>query len=98
VRSRVGDAGCRADLAALELLGLTSAAEIGDVARSGSPRKLIGYAGPAPRINQSGERSRTSALSKTGSRTLRWAAVEAAHHAWRPTNPWHMGLLDLALR
>jgi hypothetical protein len=20
---------------------------------------------------------------------LRWAAVEAAQHAWRPTNPWH---------
>jgi hypothetical protein len=38
---------------------------------------------------QSGERSRTGALSKAGSRTLRWAAVEAAHHAWPPTNPWH---------
>ena len=72
-----------------ELLGLTLAAEIGDVARFGSPRKLIGYAGLAPRVSQSGERSRTGALSKAGSRTLRWAAVEAAHQAWRPTNPWH---------
>ena len=81
-----------------ELLGLTIAAEIGDVARFGSPRKLIGYAGLAPRINQSGERSRTGALSKAGSRTLRWAAVEAAHQSWRPTNPWHQLYTQLAAR
>ena len=72
-----------------DLLGLTLASEIGDVARFGSARKLIGYAGLAPKIDQSGDRSRTGALSKAGSRTLRWAAVEAAQHAWRPTNPWH---------
>jgi transposase len=80
------------------LLGLTLASEIGDVARFGSPRKLIGYAGLAPKINQSGDRSRTGALSKAGSRTLRWAAVEAAQHAWRPTNPWHQLYTDLARR
>ena len=38
--------------------------------------------------------SRTGALSKAGSRTLRWAAVEAAQHAWRPTNPWHQLYTD----
>jgi transposase len=81
-----------------DLLGLTLASEIGDVARFGSPRKLIGYAGLAPKINQSGDRSRTGALSKAGSRTLRWAAVEAAQHAWRPTNPWHQLYTDLAER
>jgi transposase len=81
-----------------DLLGLTLASEIGDVARFGSPRKLIGYAGLAPKINQSGDRSRTGALSKAGSRTLRWAAVEAAQHAWRPTNPWHQLYTDLARR
>ena len=81
-----------------DLLGLTLASEIGDVARFGSPRKLIGYAGLAPKINQSGDRSRTGALSKAGSRTLRWAAVEAAQHAWRPTNPWHQLYTDVAGR
>jgi transposase len=81
-----------------ELLGLTIAAEIGDIARFGSPRKLIGYAGLAPRVNQSGERSRTGALSKAGSRTLRWAAVEAAHQAWRPSNPWHELYTQLVAR
>jgi transposase len=81
-----------------ELLGLTLAAEIGDVARFPSARKLIGYAGMAPRVSQSGDRSRTGALSKAGSKTLRWAAVEAAHQAWRPTNPWHELYLSIAAR
>ena len=80
------------------LLGLTIASEIGDVARFGSPRKLVGYAGMAPKVSQSGDRSRTGALSKAGSRTLRWAAVEAAQHAWRPTNPWHQLYTDVAKR
>src|SRR3954447_21127209 len=62
------------------LLGLTLASEIGDVARFGSPRKLIGYAGLAPKINQSGDRSRTGALSKAGSRKL-----ARAPRAGRPT-------------
>jgi len=46
------------------LLGLTIAAEIGEVARFRAPAKLIGYAGLAPRVKQSGDRSRTGALSK----------------------------------
>ena len=81
-----------------ELLGLTLASEIGDISRFASPRKLIGYAGLAPKINQSGDRSRTGALSKAGSRTLRWAAVEAAQHAWRESNPWHQLYSDIAAR
>ena len=80
------------------LLGLTLASEIGDVARFASARKLIGYAGLSPKINQSGDRSRTGSLSKAGSRTLRWAAVEAAQHAWRESNPWHRLYTDLAQR
>jgi transposase len=80
------------------LLGLTFAAEIGQVSRFPSPRKLVGYAGLAPRISQSGERSATGALSKAGSRTLRWAAVEAANQAWRPANPWHEHYLRIAAR
>ena len=100
VRSRAPTRACpaRHDPGIGDLLGLTLASEIGDVARFSSPRKLIGYAGLAPKINQSGDRSRTGALSKAGSRTLRWAAVEAAQHAWRPSNPWHQLYSDLAQR
>lgn len=80
------------------VLGLTIAAEIGDVARFQSARKLVGYAGLAPRIKQSGERARNGELSKAGSRTLRWAAVEAAQGAWRSSNPWHRLYTDVKKR
>ena len=80
------------------LLSLTFAAEIGEVARFSSPGKLVGYAGLAPRVSQSGERSQTGALSKAGSRTLRWAAVEAANQAWRPSSPWQAHYLRVSAR
>lgn len=72
-----------------ELLALTIAAEIGEISRFASARKLIGYAGLAPTIKQSGQSSWTGRISKAGSPTLRWAAIEAAQHSWRPTNPWN---------
>jgi hypothetical protein len=53
-----------------ELLGLTIASEIGDIAASRS-RKLVGYFGLTPAINQSGQNSRTGRLSN-GPDTLRW--------------------------
>jgi transposase len=80
------------------LLSLTFAAEIGEVSRFPGPGKLIGCAGLAPRVSQSGERSQIGALSKAGSRTLRWAAVEAANQAWRPSNPWHGHYLWVSAR
>ena len=72
-----------------ELLALTIAAEIGEISRFPSARKLIGYAGLAPTIKQSGQSSWTGRISKAGSPALRWAAIEAAQHARRPTNPCH---------
>jgi transposase len=80
------------------LISLTFAAEIGEVSRFSSASKLVGYAGLAPRINQSGERSATGRLSKAGPRTLRGAAVEAANQAWRPSNPFHEHYRRLAAR
>jgi transposase len=80
------------------LIGLTFAAEIGEVSRFPSASKLVGYAGLAPRVIQSGERAATGRLSKAGPRTLRWAAVEAANQAWRPTNPFHGHYRRLAAR
>lgn len=72
-----------------EILGLTIASEVGDIARFASARKLVGYSGLTPRIKQSGQSSRIGRLSKAGPDTLRWVAVEAAQQAWRPNNPWH---------
>jgi transposase len=80
------------------LLALTIANTIGDVSRFGSASQLVGYSGLVPRIHQSGESSRTGRLSKAGSPLLRWAAVEAAQHAWRPQNPWHRLYVDVRRR
>jgi transposase len=81
-----------------DLLGLTIASEIGDISRFSSARKLVGYSGLTPRVYQSGEKSRSGKLSKTGSTMLRWAAIEAAQQAWRPNNPWHQLYIDVKQR
>jgi transposase len=65
------------------VLGYTIAAEIGDIARFPSPRKLIGYTGLTPRVEQSGEHDRRGPLRKNGPNYLRWALIEAAHTAGR---------------
>jgi transposase len=66
-------------------LAFTIASEIGDIARFPSPRKLTGYTGLCPRVDQSGERDRRGPLRKNGPDHLRWALVEAAHSSIR----WH---------
>jgi transposase len=82
-----------------ELLALTIAAEIGEVHRFSSPERLVSYGRLAPRVHQSGQgQPRSGPLNKSGSRLLGWAAVEAAQHAWRETNPWHQLYLDVGRR
>src|SRR6266516_689813 len=65
------------------VLAYTIASEIGDITRFASPRKLVGYTGLCPRVDQSGERDRRGPLRKNGPNYLRWALVEAAHTAGR---------------
>jgi transposase len=65
------------------ILAYTIAAEIGDIARFESPKKLAGYSGLCPRVWQSGEQDRRGRLTKQGPKHLRWALVEAAVHAAR---------------
>jgi transposase len=63
------------------VLGYTIASEIGDITRFGSPKKLCGYTGLCPRVDQSGKRDRRGSLAKNGPKYLRWALIEAATHA-----------------
>jgi len=63
------------------VLAYTIAAELGDINRFPTPRKLAGYTGLCPRVYQSGERDLRGPLAKQGPRYLRWALVEAATHA-----------------
>jgi transposase len=65
------------------VLGFTIASEIGTIDRFPSPRKLVGYTGLCPRVDQSGESDRRGPLRKNGPKWLRWALVEAAQHAAR---------------
>ena len=63
------------------VLGYTIAAEIGDIHRFASPRKLAGYTGLCPRVYQSGDSDRRGPISKAGPKYLRWALLEATTHA-----------------
>jgi transposase len=63
------------------VLAYTIAAEIGDITRFGSPRKLAGYTGLCPRVYQSGDSDRRGPLAKQGPKYLRWALIEASTHA-----------------
>jgi transposase len=63
------------------VLAYTIAAEIGDIARFSSAKKLCGYSGLCPRVYQSGASDRRGPLAKNGPKYLRWALVEAATHA-----------------
>ena len=48
------------------MLALTIAAEIGQIERFASPKKLAGYTGLCPRVNQSGDKDRRGPLTKHG--------------------------------
>ena len=65
------------------VLGYTIAAEIGDIGRFTSPKKLTGYTGLCPFVRQSGKRDDRGPLAKNGPKYLRWALIEAAIHAAR---------------
>jgi transposase len=65
------------------ILAYTIAAEIGDIDRFASPKKLAGYSGLCPRVYQSGDTDRRGRLTRQGPKHLRWALVEAAIHAAR---------------
>ena len=65
------------------VLAFTIAAEIGDITRFPSARKLTGYTGLCPRVRQSDEKDRRGPITKQGPKYLRWALIEATMHASR---------------
>jgi transposase len=62
---------------------LTIMAEIGDINRFCSPKKLQGYAGLVPSTYSSGEKQVHGKITKQGSKWLRWIMIEAAYHQER---------------
>src|SRR5918911_863641 len=65
------------------VLGYTIAAEIGDISRFPPAKKLVGYTGLCPTVDQSGGHDWRGSLAKNGPKYLRWALIEAATHAAR---------------
>jgi transposase len=59
------------------VLGYTIAAEIP------TPKKLVGYTGLCPSVDQSGGHDWRGSLAKNGPKYLRWAMIEGAVHAAR---------------
>jgi transposase len=53
-------------------------AEVGDVSRFPSARKLCAWAGLTPTVRNSDGQARLGHITRQGSRSLRWALVEAA--------------------
>lgn len=62
---------------------MTLVAEIGDIARFPSPRKLCAWAGLTPNVRNSAERVRHGSITKQGSAAVRWVLTEAAQVACR---------------
>jgi transposase len=65
------------------VLGYTIAAEIGDISRFPTAKKLVGYTGLCPAVDQSGGHDWRGSLAKNGPKYLRWALIEASTHASR---------------
>lgn len=63
-------------------------AQIGDIQRFASPKKLTAFAGLVPSLHQSGQRSYNGRITKAGSPMLRWLMVEAARVAVRFDPHW----------
>ncbi len=78
-------------LTAIRGIGIFSAlvllAEIGDINRFPSPKKLVRYAGLCPGLHQSGETYYHRPITNEGDRYLRWILAEAAQHAVRHHGP-----------
>ncbi len=74
------------------LSALTIMAEIGDISRFPSAKKLMGYAGVVPSTYSSGGKVRHGKIIKQGSSWLRYVLIEAAHHQLHCTK--RKGLID----
>jgi len=62
---------------------LATLAEIGEIDRFASAKKLCSYAGLVPSLHRSGQKHTTGPITKAGRSRLRWVLVEAAHVAAR---------------
>jgi transposase len=63
-------------------------AELGDVSRFASAKKMYAYSGLVPARRESAGKARDLGISKQGSSFLRWVMVQAAWQAIRVSLKW----------
>lgn len=70
------------------IVATTVLAVFSDVRRFPTAKHAASYAGLVSSTYDSGERVQHGRITRRGSSELRSMLCEAAHHAWRPTNPF----------
>jgi transposase len=73
-------------------------AEVGDITRFATARRLCSWAGLTPTVRSSGGKARLGHISGQGSPPLRWALVEAAQHAAGGGGPLRQSYEQIAKR
>jgi transposase len=56
-------------------------AEIGDINRFSSDKRLVAWIGLAPSVHQSGDKTVRGRITRQGNKLVRWVMVEAAQTA-----------------
>lgn len=80
------------------IVALTALAVFSDVRRFPTAKHAASYAGVVASTFDSGERIQHGHITRRGSSELRSMLCEAAHHAWRRTNPLHPYFAGLCVR
>ena len=80
------------------IVALTALAVFSDVRRFPTAKHAASYAGLVASTFDSGERIQHGHITRRGSTELRSMLCEAAHHAWRRTNPLHPYFSSLCVR
>ena len=73
-------------------------AEVGDITRFATARRLCSWAGLTPTVRSSDGKARLGHISGQGSPPLRWALVEAAQHAASGGGPLRQSYEQIAKR
>jgi transposase len=73
-------------------------AEVGDITRFATARRLCSWAGLTPTVRSSDGKARLGHISGQGSPPLRWALVEAAQHAAGGSGPLRQSYEQIAKR
>lgn len=88
-REHPGPRACQTLFGIGPLFGTAIWAELGDTRRFSSSDQAVRFTGLDVTVHESDQHRKPGVLARQGSPTLRWALVEAAHHASKKSSPDH---------